>query len=664
MQLIPDGNYGEAITQLLEHARQHYLAALEAESINDSACSVLEFESAITILNELAYYPNIENNRDFNDLSQSVIDDYEKYIASIDSLGAETSVFALREKLNQLAEAAESPDEDAPRRIISMPSIPLVINGHVEQNIRFFQERGRHHMERWLYRAGKYFPTMTKIFAEENAPEELIYLSMIESGLNPVARSWAKAVGLWQFIKGTGSLYGLKGNFWYDDRRDFELATRAAARHLSDLYQEFGDWYLALAAYNSGAGRVTRAMRRSGSRDFWKLRPFLPRETRNYVPQYIAAAVITLDPGGYGFEVEPAESLEYDVVTINDCVDLRVLAQCAGTDVETLQELNPQILQWCTPPAYKGFRLRIPRGSSDQFAANYAAVPDDQKRDWLAHTVRKGETLASIGKKYGVTATLLAETNQLRNTGRISVGKTLMIPVPSGSRQNVARVDDSPRKPASRSSKALADATAGKTKLIYRIRKGDTLGRIASWFEVRTSDLRLWNDLAFGKPIHIDDELAVWIVPNKASQFAKFENLSPEEHAALLAVVPEVQGESPTEPSIRSQWTSYRVKAGDNLGKIAAKYGVSHVDIKKWNGLRSNTIMTGQKLEILIDNSSSPSVAQRQYAANESKTYKVKAGDTLYGIASSFGVSVRKLRQWNNLRSNHILVGQEIIINS
>lgn len=308
-------------------------------------------------------------------------------------------------------------------------SIPVVENDRVRYFVNYFCGKKRGFFETALARSGRYISMMATILQEEGLPQDLVYLSLIESGFSPHAFSRAKAVGPWQFIRGTGLRYGLKITGWVDERRDPVKSTRAAAAYLKDLHLQFGEWFLAAAAYNAGERKVEQAMHRSRTDDFWRLsqKTYLKSETRNYVPKFIAAALIASMPEKYGFgDIAYEPPMEYDEVTIERPLRLETIAKLAETTVKAIKELNPALLRSVTPPDPGGFALRLPAGSGRAFTQAYELLPDSAKPKVITHKVRKGETLLDIAKTYRQKVSQLMELNGLRNR-QIRVGQDLII---------------------------------------------------------------------------------------------------------------------------------------------------------------------------------------------------------------------------------------------
>jgi membrane-bound lytic murein transglycosylase D len=310
--------------------------------------------------------------------------------------------------------------------------IPIVINGKVEKCIQYFQTTIRDKFVTWLNRSEKYIPLMRNLLKEHSLPEDLVYLSLIESGFNPYAYSRAKAVGLWQFISRTGERYGLRVTWWVDERRDPEKSTIAAAKYLKDLYDLFACWYLAAAGYNAGEYKIIKAIKRYRTEDFWKLanQRYLKRETKDYVPQMIAAALIAKDPEKYGFiDIEYQEPLRYEKVKVPELTDLGLIAKACETSLEEIKDLNPELRRGVTPPNENEYEMKIPFGKRDLFLKNLEALQPLEKFQFKTHLVKKGETLKRIAKTYRVDLEPLLEINHLTKTSSISNGMILLVPI-------------------------------------------------------------------------------------------------------------------------------------------------------------------------------------------------------------------------------------------
>jgi membrane-bound lytic murein transglycosylase D len=383
----------------------------------------------------------------------------------------------LKPPTEDIAKLDESEDAGETRHY----QIPMILNDSVENHLEYFKTRGRDIFQLWLDRSARYIPLMKEILREKNLPEDLVYVAMIESGFNPYAVSWARAVGPWQFMPSTGKLYGLKIDWWIDERKDPIKSTQAAAEHLKDLHNLFGSWPLALASYNAGAGKVQRAVLRTRSEDFWDLKAsrYIRKETKNYVPKYMAATIIAKDPTAYGFTESDVKPFTFDEIVLNESADLRLIARCAESTYEEIKELNPELKRWATPPHFNTYLLRIPPGKKNIFLANFAAVPADQKIKWERHEVQRGETLSSIAKSYNASPEAIRDINGLRKN-RVIPGKHLLIPLDMNGK--------------SQDTNYVSAGHAGKQQqILYRVRRGETLVKIARKHDITVADIREWN---------------------------------------------------------------------------------------------------------------------------------------------------------------------------
>ena len=483
---------------------------------------------------------------------------------------------------DRLAETSTAAVEVEPQQepVSEAPSdYPLEMNPRVVRFIDFFQNTMPSRFQTYINRSGRYSPMMRRILREHGIPEDLVYLSMIESGFSPHAYSKAHAVGLWQFISSTGRLYGLKADKWVDDRRDPEKATRAAARHLRDLYETFGDWNLALAAYNCGEARVSRAIRKAGHRNYWDLD--LPRQTDEYVPCFMAAVIIGKNPEAYGFRREYDPPYETEAVTLHRSYTLTQLSRTSGVSVESLKQINPSLRKETTPPYRSGFEFYLPTGSREIFLARLDELskePEPKMDDDVQvassgyHRVRKGETLSKIAAKYGTSVASLAKANKIRTKSVIHTGQRLRIPGVSVAEAAEPEYQPQSSSKSSSSSKKSSSSSTGT----YTVKRGDTVAKIAARHGESVSSILKANGLSTRSRIYPGQKLKV----RKSADVAS-------------------SGGSKSSRSSGDSIVTYTVRGGDTLWKIAKRFGTTAGSIASLNGLRNDSVIRpGDRIKI------------------------------------------------------------------
>lgn len=393
-------------------------------------------------------------------------------------------------------EASERTRESVAADIASFGTFPISLNARVLSYVEAFQGSLRPFLTEGLTRAGRYMPMIERVFREEGVPIELAWVPLIESAFKPSAKSRVSAQGVWQFMVPTARDFGLRYDWFIDERSDPEKSTVAAARYLKMLHKIFdGDWALALASYNGGQGRVQRAVKNSGISDFWGLTrtsSYLPRETREYVPMIMAAMVIAKNPLKYGFALTPHTPLTYDKVKVPGAVDLRKVAEWADVSLDDIELLNPELRRWTTPMDYPGYELKVPAGRGTALVQRLAGADPGELAAFRRYTVRRGETLASVARRHGVRRDALAVANGISMRARLRSGQTLIIPRATAAA--LASNSSSSSRPQSTVRRASRNTTPAPRRITYRVKRGDTLTSIASRHDVTVAAIKRWNN--------------------------------------------------------------------------------------------------------------------------------------------------------------------------
>jgi len=471
----------------LGEATQVYFRGLEAYLDGDRDLAALHFEAALEILSTI----EMEHGGPLDE-------EHERLRRKAAYLLGKVSRNGEYEILWSETDRSLCPPPDSEE---ALPEITILENEKTERWLDYFRRDARERFTTYLTRSGRYEPAMRKTLRAHGLPEDLAYLPLIESGYNPRAYSVAHASGIWQFIQSTAKRYDLRVDYWVDERRDPEKSCEAAALHLRRLWELFESWPLVLAAYNAGEKRVMDAVLSAGTRDFWSLR--LPRQTRDYVPRYMAGVLIGRNPEAHGFDITCDPPLVYDLLEVDQATELDLIAECCGSKPEVLKDLNPHLRRGCTPPGEGGYSVRIPAGTLARCEEALFQIPKDRRlasaSQFTVHRVRRGETLSHIASRYGTTVSQIAAANNLRNQHFIREGQKLTVPTPGHSDgTRYAAADEGWREDGE--------------KIVYVVRRGDTLGAIARVYRTHVDQIRKWNGLGRNQHIiHPGDRLLIFV---------------------------------------------------------------------------------------------------------------------------------------------------------
>ncbi len=627
------------VEELRVEADRHYGLGVEALRGGDEAGAQGHFDAAISVFME-ADIPEGEEaefrgafNTVVNRVDSQQLDIYLIPVeASAPDLPSEEIPVLSSAEINMLRARLADTLPALPRFTIPVPAD----NPRVIEAVKFLSTQRHEVVQGGLERAQRYLPLIRQTFADAGVPAELAWIPLIESLFKPVVRSRASAVGLWQLMAPTARLYGLRVDYFVDERRDPVKSTRAIARFILDYYAEFDDWHLAIAAYNGGKGRVGRAMLRTNATDFWSLATTraLPRETREFVPKILAAILIGSDPERYDFMIDEQPAFAYDEVTIDSMTDLEVIAEAAGTTLETIQDLNPQLLRRTTPriPEYT---LRVPVGRARDFRVAYAAIPIEDRVRVAEHVVGRGETLSQIGDDYGLSWRAIADYNGISNPRRVRAGTTLLIPVAQGA--GGARVPSTVRP------ELVQQTGIGQgDKVVHTVRRGESLWLIARAYDTTVVNVKRWNGLRSDR-LNQGDTLDIY--------YGGTTTTAPTAAAKPTASTSTALPLAASASGRTAEALTYTVRRGDTLDGIARMHGVAVRDIRTWNELSTSRIYPGDELTLHTDGSAIAT------------TYTVRRGDTLGRIAQRFGVTVAKLCSWNGINARTTLFpGNRLVI--